>query len=177
MQVTIEDFSSVKKSLHIEIPQERVSRELDLAYGKLKKTAKIKGFRPGKAPRSVLELNLDGPYAYDATIEIKPEIGDIDFKGLNLVKTKYKVNEKEVESQLKALQKNLAQQKPIEEDRPAREGDHVMITYEGLKDGKPFTETQRTENFTLKIGDGSILKDFDAGLIGMKAGESKSLGW
>ena len=55
MQVTIEDLSSVKKILHIEIPQEQVTRELDSAYSKLKKTAKIKGFRPGKAPRSVLE--------------------------------------------------------------------------------------------------------------------------
>lgn len=216
MQVTIEELSSVKKNLHIEIPQEQVARELDSAYSKLKKTAKIKGFRPGKAPRSVLErmfkkdvhadvsskliqesfinvlkekdlkvignpkldppeLSVDGPYTYDATIEVKPEISDIDFKGLNLNKTQYTIDEKEVDSQLKALQKNLTQQKPIEEDRPARDGDHVMITYEGLKGGKPFTETQRTENFTLKIGEGSILEDFDTGLIGMEAGESKEI--
>ena len=69
----------------------------------------------------------------------------------------------------------MAQQKPVEDDRPVQEGDHVMISYEGLKDGKPFTETQRTENFTLKIGDGSILQDFDNGLIGMNAGESKEI--
>jgi trigger factor len=216
MQVTIEELSSVKKTLHIEIPQDQVVRELDSAYSKLKKTAKIKGFRPGKAPRSVLErmfkkdvhadvsskliqesfinvlkekdlkiignpqldppeLRVDGPYAYEATIEVKPDIGDIDFKGLNLDKTQYTIDDKEIDSQLKALQKNLATQKPIEDDRPAREGDHVMITYEGLKDGKPFTETQRTENFTLKIGEGSILEDFDTGLIGMKAGESKQI--
>jgi trigger factor len=216
MQVTIEELSSVKKTLHVEIPQEQVTRELDSAYSKLKKTAKIKGFRPGKAPRSVLErmfrkdvhadvsskliqesfinvlkdkdlkivgnpqldppeLTANEPYAYDATVEVKPDIGDIDFKGLKLNKTQYKVNDKEVESQLKALQKNMAQQKTVEDDRPAQEGDHVMISYEGLKDGKPFTETQRTENFTLKIGDGSILKDFDTGLIGMKAGDSKEI--
>ena len=55
MHVTVEDVSGVKKTLHIEIPQEEVVRELDSAYSQLKKTAKIKGFRPGKAPRSVLE--------------------------------------------------------------------------------------------------------------------------
>jgi hypothetical protein len=47
MHVTVEDVSGVKKTLHIEIPQEEVVRELDSAYGQLKKTAKIKGFRPG----------------------------------------------------------------------------------------------------------------------------------
>ena len=55
MKVTVEDQSSVKKVLHIEVPQDDVARELDSAYAELKKTAKIKGFRPGKAPRSVLE--------------------------------------------------------------------------------------------------------------------------
>ena len=55
MQVTVEDVSSIKKIMHIEIPQDEVTRELDKAYNNLKKNAKIKGFRPGKAPRSVLE--------------------------------------------------------------------------------------------------------------------------
>lgn len=55
MQVTIEDVNSVKKILHIEIPEETVASELDTAYTKLKKTAKVNGFRTGKAPRAVLE--------------------------------------------------------------------------------------------------------------------------
>ena len=55
MQVTVEDVSSVKKMLHIEIPEDMVIRELNHAYKHLKKTAKVKGFRPGKTPRSVLE--------------------------------------------------------------------------------------------------------------------------
>ena len=55
MPVTIEDLSSVKKILHIEVPAEEATRELEKAYTQLKKTAKIKGFRPGKTPRTVLE--------------------------------------------------------------------------------------------------------------------------
>ena len=55
MKVNVEDVSSVKKVLHIEIPQKTVVSELDSAYRDVKKNAKVKGFRPGKAPRSVLE--------------------------------------------------------------------------------------------------------------------------
>ena len=55
MTYTIEDVSSVKKTLHIEVPKEKVVRELDKAYNQLKKSAKVKGFRPGKVPRAVLE--------------------------------------------------------------------------------------------------------------------------
>jgi trigger factor len=55
MQVSVEDLTSVKKVMHIEVPQEEVAHQLDEAYKDLKKTAKLKGFRPGKTPRAVLE--------------------------------------------------------------------------------------------------------------------------
>ena len=216
MQVTVEDVSSVKKILHIEVPEKIVIRELDNAYKNLKKTAKIKGFRPGKAPRSVLErlykkdvhgdvsskllqdsfvealketelnivgnpkidppqLDATGPYKYDATVEVKPEIDDIDFKGLALKKSLYKVTDEEMEAQLKLLQQNMSQQKPVTEDRPVQENDSVRIDYEGFVGGEPFPETQKTENFTMKIGAGAISKTLDKELIGMKSGEDKEI--
>lgn len=55
MQVTVEDLSTVKKALHIEIPGEQVTQAVDNAYQDLKKSVKVKGFRPGKIPRSTLE--------------------------------------------------------------------------------------------------------------------------
>ena len=216
MQVTVEDVSSIKKILHIEIPEDKVVRELDNAYKNLKKTAKIKGFRPGKAPRSLLErlykkdvhnnvsskllqdsfveaiketdlnivgnpkidppgLDEKGPYKYNATVEIKPEIEEIDFKGLTMKKSLYRVTDQEMDAQIKMLQKNLARQNPITEDRAVREDDFVLIDYEGFKDGKPFAETQKTENFTMKIGTGHILKTFDEQLIGMKPGDNREI--
>jgi trigger factor len=102
------------------------------------------------------ELEGKGPYKYDATIEISPEIEDIDFKGLALKKTLYKISDEEINAQLKMLQKSLAQQKTVEEDRPIKNDDFALIDYEGFKDGKPFAETQKTENFTMKVGSGQI---------------------
>ncbi|MBF0258363.1 MAG: trigger factor [Desulfamplus sp.] len=55
MQVKIEDQSTVKKIIHIEIEGEDVTAELDKAYRDLGKSASIKGFRKGKIPRKVLE--------------------------------------------------------------------------------------------------------------------------
>lgn len=55
MNVTVEDLSSIKKKLSFELTAETVDAEIEKAYQKLAKTAKIKGFRPGKAPRSVVE--------------------------------------------------------------------------------------------------------------------------
>ena len=216
MKVTVEDQSSVKKVLHIEVPEEEVVRELDSAYQQLKKTAKIKGFRPGKAPRGILErlyrkdvhadvsskliqnafvdaiketnlkivgspkvdppeLQEKSPFAFDAAVEIHPEIGPIEFKGLELTKTKYTIGEDEVELQLDMLRKRMAQQNKISEERPAQTGDVVVIDYEGFKDGQPHEATQKTENFVTKIGDGQVIADLDQGLTGMTVGQEKEI--
>lgn len=213
MNFSVEDQSAVKKKLTIEVPQEDVTRELDNAYKELKKNAKVKGFRPGKTPRSVLERlygkdvradvssrliqdsfievlkesemnvvgmpDIDPPelkageaFTFVATVEVNPELENYTIDGFQLKKTLYRATDEEVDAQLQMLRNNLARMVPIEEDRPVADGDYVVVDYEGLKDGKPFAETQRTENFSMKIGDGMIHPDIDAGLIGLKAGES-----
>jgi len=215
MQFKVEDVSSVKKTLHIEIPQDEVVRELDKAYNQLKKSAKIKGFRPGKVPRSVLQqmfkkdvhadvssrliqssfidaikqtelkivgnpeldppdLAADRSYKYDATVEITPEIDDIDFKRLKLERTRHEASDDEVDIQLKSLQKGMAQQQKISEDRPAQKEDFVSIDLAGFQNGEPVPEFSEAENFSLQIGKAIISKDFDDQLIGLKSGDSKA---
>jgi len=216
MKVTVEDRSTVKKVMHIEVPEADVTHALDDAYKTLKKTAKVKGFRPGKTPRSVLERlykkdvhadvtgqliqtayvdalketelkvvgspTVDPPelvakqaYQFDAEVEVQPEIADIDFTGLTLKKSNYQASDEEVDLQIKMMQKNLAKREPIDEDRPAADGDFVQVNYEGFKDGKPFEETKRTENFVFKLGDAHISADMDKGVVGMKPGEEKEI--
>jgi len=213
-QITLEDKTSVKKNLHVEIPAKIVAKELDKAYNQLKKTAKVKGFRPGKTPRSILErmlkkdvhgdvvskliqdsfiealkekdlaivgeptikpteLDPAAPYTYEAALEVRPELGTIDFSGIALKKTLYRASDQEVDNQIEMLRKNMAKLEPITDDRPAETGDSAMLNYEGLKDGKPYDATQKTEGFTMKIGARAISEEFDDQVIGMKQGEAK----
>ena len=55
MKVQIEDVSPVEKKLFFEIPQEVVSQEIESTYRALNHNVKLKGFRPGKVPRPILE--------------------------------------------------------------------------------------------------------------------------
>jgi len=55
MNITVEEISSIKKKIHVEIPGEQVSKEVETLYKEVGKQAKIKGFRPGKVPRDILE--------------------------------------------------------------------------------------------------------------------------
>jgi len=55
MKIDLEDLSDVQKKVKVEIPWEQVRAEFDRAYNKLRRQVDIKGFRRGKAPRSILE--------------------------------------------------------------------------------------------------------------------------
>ncbi len=57
MEIVVENVSDLGRKLTITLPEDMVGKELDKAYNKLKKDVRIKGFRRGKIPRSVLEKN------------------------------------------------------------------------------------------------------------------------
>ncbi|VFQ43036.1 trigger factor [Desulfoluna butyratoxydans] len=215
MNFTVEDVSSVKKTLHIEVPNETVVGELDAAYNQLKKTAKVKGFRPGKAPRSVLErmykndvhgdvvskliqsalmeairdkeysiigqpelveapeLDPAADFKFTASVELRPELGEINFKEMKITKTLYKATDEEIEAQLQMLRRNGAKREPIAEARPAADGDYAVLTYEGFKDGESFENTPLVENQQMKIGAAAMSNQFDEQLVGMNAGDEK----
>lgn len=54
MEVHVEKLSPVLVEFQIEVPADHVTREVDKAFAELKKTARVRGFRRGKAPRQVL---------------------------------------------------------------------------------------------------------------------------
>ena len=55
---TIEELTPVKKKLSFEIAWDDVKKELDAAYESVGKSTRIKGFRPGKTPRKILEMHF-----------------------------------------------------------------------------------------------------------------------
>src|SRR5215469_4137750 len=55
MQVNIETPSTLRRKVTIEIERDEIRRELDQAYNELRRGVVLKGFRPGHAPRNLLE--------------------------------------------------------------------------------------------------------------------------
>jgi trigger factor len=66
MKSTIEDISTVKKKLHIQVDPDAIAQEMVKAVANVAKKAKIPGFRPGKAPKSVVERH----YAMEIESEV-----------------------------------------------------------------------------------------------------------
>ncbi len=60
MQSQVHEIDPVTVEVEVEVPWDRIQKGLDAGYGKLQKTAKVRGFRPGKVPRNVVK-QLFGP--------------------------------------------------------------------------------------------------------------------
>jgi trigger factor len=54
MQVTIESTGTLERRMRVELPAERIEKEVESRLVRVGKTAKIKGFRPGKVPPNVV---------------------------------------------------------------------------------------------------------------------------
>jgi len=73
MKVAVEEISAVKKSLKIEVPEEIVTKELSDAYTDLNHRVRIPGFRPGKAPRAMLEQRYASTVEEDVIRKLIPD--------------------------------------------------------------------------------------------------------
>ena len=112
------------------------------------------------------ELDPEKAYAFDITVEVKPEIPDIEFEGIALKKTKYEISEGEIESQIFMIQKSMAKKETVKEERPVKDNDFVLIDYEGFLDGSPYDKTPKIENYVMGIGRGNLPKEFSEKLTG-----------
>ena len=60
MKVNVESISDTRKRIDVVIPAEDVKKERDAVFKEIYSVAKVKGFRPGKAPANVVEAMYKG---------------------------------------------------------------------------------------------------------------------
>ncbi len=73
MKVSVEEISEIARRLHVELPEDKVDRHLKKAYNQLGRTAKIKGFRPGKVPLPILKRHYADQVSHEVGLELVNE--------------------------------------------------------------------------------------------------------
>ena len=73
MKVEVEQTNPCERRLTIEMPVERVQREMNAIYGGLQKRVKVPGFRQGKVPRSILENHYHHSVEQEILQKLIPE--------------------------------------------------------------------------------------------------------
>lgn len=143
----------------------------DLINETLPKALLEKGTYPLGTPLLEKETLKQGrSFKYSAVMEVRPQFDVENYLGLELEKEAHAVTEEDVQSQLEEIRKAHGSLISVEDpNRPIREGDHVLIDYEGFENGRPL-EGIHASNFLLQVGSGSFHPKFEEALIGLRKG-------
>jgi trigger factor len=153
--------------------------EADVAEALFKKTYPEALKEADVNPISYPQVDTDGvktgeDFSYSVTVEILPEIHVSNYQGLEVEKERVDVDKKKVEETLARLAEGHATLEPVEDDRPVKEGDFVIINFEAFVDDAP-VEGGKAEKYPLEVGSGMISDDFEKKLVGKKPKEPLDL--
>ena len=212
MNVTVESTGALERRMRVEVPIERIENEVDSRLKSVGRTAKIKGFRPGKVPAkvvrqrygkqvrqevlgeimqksysdAVVQENLrpaGGPkietekedgksFTYVATFEVLPEVELKDLDKIKVDKPDVDIGDEDLDDMLMSLRKQRATWEEVK--RKSKEGDRVIVDFNGTIDGEEFQGGTGTE-IPVILGQGQMLPDFEKGLKGIKKDEEKTI--
>jgi len=108
---------------------------------------------------------------FSAVFEVYPDVALGDLSAQAIERPVLEVGDAEVDKTIEVLRKQRTTFDVAE--RAAAEGDRVVIDFAGRQDGELF-EGGQAQDFPFVIGAGSMLKDFEAAVTGLAAGESKT---
>ena len=117
-------------------------------------------------------INEDGSFTYAAQVDIRPQFEVEGYKEIEIEKPKTEVTDEDIDKELKMLQRQMAPLKSAE-DREVKEGDIVVIDYQGYHKGNLMKQV-KNENSSVEVGSGQMGVDFEKKLIGMKKGDEAS---
>lgn len=121
----------------------------------------------------IVQMEKGKDLVFTAVVQTKPEVELGKYKGIELEKVEYTVEDKDVDHELGHMAEKNARVITVE-DRPVQEGDIAVIDFEGSVDGVPF-EGGKAENHELEIGSHSFIEGFEDQVIGMKIEEEKDI--
>ena len=122
---------------------------------------------------TIVEVGEGKDLVYTAEVTVYPEVELGEYKGLDIKKPEYSVEDEEVEKQLKSMQEKNARVQTKEEGT-VENGNIAVIDFKGFIDGVAF-DGGEGKDYPLEIGSGSFIDNFEDQLVGMAVGENKDV--
>lgn len=108
--------------------------------------------------------------SFRAVFEVYPEFVLADVTALQVTRPTVEVSEPDIDSMIEKLRSQQATYSKVE--RAAVDTDRATISFVGTIDGVEF-QGGKGENIPVVVGSGRMLPEFEAGIVGMSAGETK----
>ena len=116
---------------------------------------------------NIVQIESGKPFIFTAEVAVRPEVKLGKYLGVQVTKIDTSVSEDEVAEALEKERNNNARTVTVT-DRPAANGDTVVIDFEGFVDGVAF-EGGKGENHSLELGSHSFIDTFEDQLVGKNA--------
>jgi trigger factor len=213
MQVTVSSTVGLERRLEVAVPAARVSSAIDSRLRDIARSARLKGFRPGKAPLPVVRQQFGSQVQsevvgdllretfqaavseqklrpagdpriesmsavagsdlrYIAVFDVLPEFSVKPVESLSIERPEAAVAEADVDAMIETMRRQRPSFTPVQ--REARDTDQLTVDFEGRIDGEPF-KGGSGKDIRFVLGAGRMLKEFEDGLRGAKAGETRSI--
>ena len=117
----------------------------------------------------LVSISKEDGVDFKVSLTTYPEIEIGEYKGLKAEKTAVKVDAAEVNAELNAMAERNARMVSVE-DRAAKNGDTVVIDFEGFTDGKAF-DGGKAEGHSLVLGSGQFIPGFEDQIVGKNIGD------
>jgi trigger factor len=112
------------------------------------------------------------PLEFSIEIGVRPRAKLGEYKGLEVGRREPQVEDSAIDEELERLRERFATLETVE--RPAENGDHVVIDYVGKIDGEPFQGGEGRDQL-LELGSGRLIPGFEEQLVGAAAGDERSV--
>jgi trigger factor len=126
--------------------------------------------RPIAQPEYDYELPLSGneSFRFTATVDVQPKPEVADWTTLEVPRAEPDIPQEMIDQELEVLRETAGTLVPAE-DRPAREGDTVVVDLVREREGE--------RDYVVELGSQRLIPEIEAGLIGMSAGETKEISY
>lgn len=162
--------SVVKKRYGQGIRMEAIEQIMRDAYMEaLQKESIQPAGMPSIEPKNVTE---GADLEFVAKVEVYPEITLADASGITVKRVSSEVTDADVDTMLETLRKQNADWSAVE--REAADGDQVTIDFVGYLGDEAF-EGGAAEGHKLVLGSNTMIPGFEAGILGAKAGEERTI--
>ncbi len=118
------------------------------------------------------KISLAEGVVYTAEVQLKPEVVLGAYKGIEVEKPTYTVEDADVEREIEQEREKNARFVGVE--RAVENGDRVILDYSGSVDGEKF-DGGTAEEQPLVIGSGTFIPGFEEQMVGMSIGEEKDI--
>lgn len=113
----------------------------------------------------------EGPVEFEAVVEVRPVVTVPGYEGLQVTMPSPEPSDEEIQNQIDRMRNLDATVEVV--DRPAEEGDTVIIDIVGTLDGEE-EDGLTTDDYSYEVGSGIITPEVDEQLSGAKAGDTLS---